>query len=158
MRYLLFKNNNNYYFEDRNFNLQIKCIKPTLSALLINKPGVGKCDVLWSILTLNGCNIYACLNEEGKIVHTSRVVAKNFKYTFLDKNDMEIGPCFTDVEYRGKGIYPMVLAKILKENINRNFYMVIREDNEASIRGVQKAGFEHVGFVYKTRTGRWIKE
>jgi len=59
-----------------------------------------------------------------------------------------IGPCFTDPEYRGRGIYPHVLrhiASVLGARGYGPFYVHTSPDNAASIRGVEKAGFRRLG-------------
>lgn len=55
-----------------------------------------------------------------------------------------IGRCFTDPDYRGRGVYSAVLGRICAEldavGVARAVLTVGRE-NEASLRGVAKAGF-----------------
>ncbi len=64
----------------------------------------------FQIITHGKAKIYYIRQGEN-LVHTSYVVPKCYKFSFLNTNDYEIGPCFTYPEYRGKGVYPFVLKK-----------------------------------------------
>ena len=85
------------------------------------------------------------------------MVRKNIKYSFLGKNDIEIGPCYTEEGYRGQSVYPAVISRVLSDK-GKTAYMLVREDNISSLNGIKKAGFVHVGYVRKTKTGRWVNE
>ena len=155
MKYILFENEieNNVYHKLIEYT--IEPVKANLYNVLKNN--VTIMDFIWNLISFNKCTLYLCRNEDRKIIHRSRVVGKNFKYKFLDKHQAEIGPCYTSKDYRGKGIYPAVLSFILNENKFSKYYMLVREDNESSLRGVRKAGFKECGFVAKTKRG-WIRE
>ncbi len=52
--------------------------------------------------------------------------------------------------YRGQGIYPALLQHILQNGdpeANR-FWIIHAPENKASLKGIQKAGFEYVGKLY----------
>lgn len=68
--------------------------------------------LLFMIITFGKSYIYYCIDDSGKVIHTSYVIPKCIKFPFLSDNDYEIGPCMTISEYRGKGIYPQVLSYI----------------------------------------------
>lgn len=74
----------------------------------------------------------------------------------MKKGDIEIGPCQTKETYRGKGIYPFVLYQILKDYGKRNrncvAWMIIADNNIASVKGVEKVGFKLDG---KVKRNRW---
>ena len=93
---------------------------------------------------------------EGCIVHTSYIVGSRFKFPFMGPHDYEIGPCFTDKRFRGRGIYPSVLRHIIqnKSMSGEWYWMNVDENNISSIRGIEKAGFERVGESTKSR---WLK-
>jgi len=76
----------------------------------------------------------------------------------MKKNDLEIGPCWTDADYRGQGIYPTVLRYILStfKGQFRKFFIFTDEDNIASQKGIIKAGFKLVGKGTKNSFGRYI--
>ena len=95
-----------------------------------------------SLLTFNKTKVYLVTDKNGKVIHTSYTICRNFKYRFMEKNEILIGPCSTEIEYRGKGIYPYVLNYIINNTNNVNYYLIIKPDNNSSIKGAEKAGFE----------------
>lgn len=69
--------------------------------------------IFFSLITFGKAKIFYVLDDtNGKVVHTSLVIPKCWKFTFLTQNDYEIGPCFTAPNYRGQGIYPRVLRLV----------------------------------------------
>ena len=104
-------------------------------------------------MTFGKARIFYVEDENGNLIHTSYVIPKCFKFPFLKKADYEIGPCHTYSEYRGKGIYPMVLRYITSHvgEQDSTFYMIVDSTNISSIRGVLKAGFVQCGTVRKSR-------
>lgn len=113
-----------------------------------------KSSLLWNVATLGQVKIYAIFDGGGMIIHSSYVVKGRQKFSFLGKEDIEIGPCQTKAEHRGKGIYPLVLCEIVKHELSEsgNAFMIVKDNNQASIRGVTKAGFQKTGD--KIRVGR----
>lgn len=61
--------------------------------------------------------------------------------------------------FRGLGIYPAMLQRII--NLERpnadKFWIVHAPENNASLRGIQKAGFQYVGRLYNTGTQTTIE-
>lgn len=163
MKYLYKKSNNNEDVLVKD-NLEIEIFCPTLRRLIIKgeKKSVKLLAVrlcFW-ILTLGKAKLY-CLREHGKLVHTSYVIPKCYKFSFLYKTDYEIGPCMTYPEFRGRGYYPMMLCYICSTVgvQNTNFYMIVEESNFASIKGIEKAGFERCGTIRVTKfTKRYLIE
>lgn len=92
---------------------------------------------------------------DGQVVHTSYIVGSRLKFPFMGAADFEIGPCYTNVEFRGLGIYPAVLRYILTCKYGYGyFWMNVSQNNISSIRGIEKAGFERYGYSSKSR---WLK-
>lgn len=104
--------------------------------------------LLLFIMTNAKIMIYYLMDDD-VLVHTSCVIPKCYKFPFLGKDDFEIGPCYTNPQYRGKGIYPSVLRYITRSigNENTSFYMIVNENNLASLRGVEKADFQKCGSI-----------
>jgi len=52
--------------------------------------------------------------------------------------------------YRGLGIYPALLQYILQNGDHKanRFWIIHAPENNASLKGIQKAGFEYVGKLY----------
>jgi len=73
----------------------------------------------------------------------------------LGTGEAEIVNCYTDEAYRGKGLYPyairLIAEQLLSHGIKRVF-MNITPDNEASRRGIIKAGLISYGKVLHWRS------
>ena len=97
--------------------------------------------------------VFYVKDKDGRVIHTSCVIPKCVKFLFLEKNEYEIGPCYTDPNHRRKGIYCCVLNYITSHSALKasKFYMIVHEDNLASIKGIEKAGFKRTGVVEKTK-------
>ena len=144
-----------YYSKAQKFNFE-KNEKISVLFLKSEFFKMEKKEKLWWLLSLG--RFQKCVATYGNsIAHESCVIGKNFKFPFLSKTEAEIGPCFTYPQFRGKGIYPYVLKKILSEGGYNGYYMLVHEDNTASIKGIEKAGFKRVGFVEK-KNGKWIRK
>ncbi len=92
---------------------------------------------------------YVTDGETGQLVHTSYVSGRSFKFPFMSKGDIHIGPCRTAPSHRGQGIYGRVLRVICGDSKNRA-YMMVHEENLPSIKGIEAAGFRQIGTVAKT--------
>ena len=93
---------------------------------------------------------------DDKVVSYARVVPKILIFSFIPKGGYHIGPCLTLEEYRGNGFYPLLLSYIIKKNVDKDFYMIVDENNIASIKGVKKAGFEEFARGKKNKFGRYV--
>ena len=96
-------------------------------------------NIYWWLISKGKYSVW-CAYDMGTVIHTSYVIPKCFKFPFLNDSDYEVGPCNTDKQYRGKGIYPAVLTKIIQSS--ETYYMIIDDMNIPSIRGASKAGFK----------------
>ncbi|HEU4609666.1 MAG TPA: N-acetyltransferase, partial [Chitinophagaceae bacterium] len=61
----------------------------------------------------------------------------------------------TLVNYRGLGIYPALLQHIIQYEASRaeRFWIIHAPENQSSLKGITKAGFEYVGKLYTTPEG-----
>ena len=109
-------------------------------------------------LTYGKAKIYYVLSENDKIMHTSYLIPTCRKFAFMKKDEFQIGPCFTDKQFRGKGIYPAVLRHITSQNEyeGKMFYMLVFTENLPSIKGIEKAGFKRCGNAKKTNAKRYV--
>jgi len=82
-----------------------------------------------------------------KAVHYTAITSKSWKFPFMKSDDIQIGPSWTDVEHRRKGIGSYVIQKILeiKGKDGTKFWWVAREENMISRRFIRKAGFSEYG-------------
>jgi RimJ/RimL family protein N-acetyltransferase len=61
--------------------------------------------------------------------------------------DAYVGNCFTVEQYRGKGVYPCALLQLgcaLRAEGRQRLYLFVERENLASIRSVEKVGFQSV--------------
>ncbi len=69
-------------------------------------------NIYWWLVTKGAYRVW-CAYDGDFVVHTSYVIPKCNKFPFLNGDSYEIGPCHTNSDYRGKGIYPAVLTEIV---------------------------------------------
>lgn len=101
-------------------------------------------NVLWYIFNLFSkipFQEYQILNKNGDVVSYARVIGKIKKFPFMEKDGIHIGPCFTMKSERGRGFYPYLINRIMGDNQDKTDFMIVNQNNESSIRGIQKAGF-----------------
>jgi len=119
-RYLLY-----VFDESSKANVNIKSIherykifefKPSLLKLKPTKFTSVKdliIHILWFVFTRGKYRIIY-VKDDSKVIHTTYIIPKMFKFSFMNSNDLEIGPCYTEESYRGQGIYPFVLNWVIK--------------------------------------------
>lgn len=126
-----------------------------------------KKKILFSLVTRGKYKICYVLSPDGELIHYSFVIPYCAKFSFMDKDDLQIGPCWTNEKYRGRGIYGRVLDYIAQKavsfNPNTNLYVLIRKANIESTKGINKANYIPVGECKKTKylklynTVEWYK-
>ena len=81
------------------------------------------------------------------LIHRSCIFPRYFRFPFMGNNDLQIGDIFTDEKYRGKGIAAYAIQKIVElcKMDNRKFWYIVEENNESSIRVIEKVGFNKIG-------------
>lgn len=121
-----------------------------------NRDYLNRLDYMRYFMTFGRYKKIIVFDNDGTIMHISRIMGKCLKFPFLAKTSVEIGPCVTYPNFRGRGIYPAVLRHIRASGWYKDYYMFISEDNTSSIRGVEKAGFVKIGAVEK-RHGQWVR-
>lgn len=161
-------NRKTFYEKDDANDIQWNVFKPSFCKPMFwptckaagpyNRSKLITVELLWAICSAFTYRLYY-VEIDGQIVHTSYVIRKSFKFPFLKKNDYQIGPCFTAENARGKGIYPFTISQILRNEspdllAEGNAYMVIRDANISSIKGVTTAGFYKCANLKKTKVLR----
>jgi RimJ/RimL family protein N-acetyltransferase len=70
----------------------------------------------------------------------------------LDAGECYVHYCETVREHFGRGLYPhmlrMILSRLFANVETLRVFISCRDQNVASIRGIQKAGFEHIATIY----------
>ena len=105
--------------------------------------------LFWYIFTFGRYKIFYIF-ENQKMVHFSNVLPKIFKYSFMRKSDIQIANCYTDPLFRGNQLYPFALSFIGKVYENNAVWIGSRNDNDASLSGIKKAGYILISKVYKS--------
>ncbi|MCF6245174.1 MAG: hypothetical protein L3J43_09070 [Sulfurovum sp.] len=92
------------------------------------------------------------IKKDNSIIHYTHILPKFFKFPFMNVNDLEIGPSWTDEVYRGKGIFPAVIAYAMQyfKEENRTFYAFANIKNNSSQKAILKADFYKWMHGYKT--------
>ena len=107
-------------------------------------------DFIYYMIDLNNNYLAYCLLEK-----------KNWRYQFLKKNDYVVSPYVVNPNYRGKGLGTQLLLDIKKEfnrTNNGNLYAMVKKENMASRRAMQKAEAIVVGYAeIKGFTRKYIK-
>lgn len=154
MEYILYKQQGSFSNENLHNELDIRVLRITPFRFFAS---VEKFQMKTFILRLYFGLITAFKTklfyvvDDNKLIHYSYLIPRCFKFKFLNDNDYEIGPCFTFNEFRGKGIYPTVLKKIIASvDAKSSLYMMVSSQNVSSIRGIEKAKFVKCGMVKKT--------
>ncbi len=114
------------------------------------KPKLGRL-AFWLLSKGHFRVFYVTAPETSRVIHTSYVMRRSFKFPFMGKQDIHIGPCQTDPTHRGKGIYKAVLRHITRQTEHKNAYMIVAESNLPSIKGIEGVGFRHIGTVERSR-------
>jgi RimJ/RimL family protein N-acetyltransferase len=126
--------------------IEFNVFSPSLKRLRLGNSGSLLLYWFWYLFSARGFKIYY-FSMGDRVIHLSHVISRNPKFPFLGPDDFEIGPCWTDPEFRGMGLYPNMLHRItgdLRGKVER--LMIFAEaDNEASLKGISKAGFLPVG-------------
>ena len=88
-----------------------------------------------------------------KVIHRSVVFPRYFRFPFMAKYDLQIGDTWTLPEYRGQGLASFAIRAITYacRRPSRTFWYVVEQDNLASIRVIEKAGFVKVGEGIRTK-------
>lgn len=82
-----------------------------------------------------------------RLVHRSCIFPGFFRFPFMGRGDVQIGDTWTHPDLRGKGLATHALHSIVARlaGPGRSFWYVVDAANQASIRAVEKAGFQCVG-------------
>ena len=83
----------------------------------------------------------------GELAHISYVFPGFFRFPFMTGSDVQIGDTWTFPVHRGKGLatWALMYARETLATGGRRIWYVSQEDNVASVRTAEKAGFALVG-------------
>lgn len=149
-KYLYFKNSRTEDFQLPE-GLSVKVVPLDLSCLYRR---------LWrmSAFINRGQLLEYKLFRDERLVSTAVVAPKVWNLAFMNRDELQIGPCRTEPDERGKGYYPTLLNYIMAQNPNKTHVMMVVENNAPSIRGVEKAGFVKYAEGHKTKLHRFVTD
>lgn len=108
---------------------ELRLITPFIAWQFIMRRLVGKVYCIYAVIRNDKC------------VHASHVIGKGWRFPFMAKDDIEIGPSWTAPEFRNQGLFTTTLSSILHDFKEKRAWIFSDEANAASIRGIKKAGF-----------------
>ena len=113
--------------------------------------------VLWHVFSwFCGSRFYEYqIVKNERVLSTAEVCPKLPIFKFFNRG-YHIGPCMTIKEERGKGFYPLIFQYIIEEHPERDYYMIIDENNVSSQKGVAKVNFQRFAVGHKDRWGRYV--
>lgn len=87
------------------------------------------------------------IREGAKLVHSSLVTPRYFRFPEMAADDLQIGATWTDPGMRGRGIGKQAVALIHQawQGEFRRMWYLVGEDNPASIRVIEASGYGLVG-------------
>jgi|GEM_PF-714632 len=92
--------------------------------------------------------------DAGKLVHYCFLLPASFRVPLMQPGDLEIGPYWTDPEYRGRGITPHSVGIIKASHPGTSLYILMRRDNGASMRVAEKNAFLKIAECVRKK--RWL--
>ena len=97
--------------------------------------------------------LYLVRGSGGEVVHHSCVNPRDFRFPFMRASDLQIGDVETGEAHRGRGLAAHAIERIVAAHAHegRTFWYIADEDNRASVRAAEKAGFTIRGKVTKRR-------
>lgn len=95
----------------------------------------------------------ATVYDGSMLVHRSVVFPPYFRFPFMKKDDLQIGDTWTHPKYRNRGLAAFTLQKIVEtfDRPGRTFWYVVEQENSASVRVAEKAGFLLLGKGDRTK-------
>lgn len=94
---------------------------------------------------------------DNEVVSKAVLISKVPKYKFLPAKGVHLCFCETIEKARGNGYYPLLLSFIQNDNPQMELYMIVDENNNSSIRGIEKAGFVKYANGLKLPNGQIVE-
>lgn len=93
------------------------------------------------------------LVKYGVIVSRALLISRIPRYAFLPPKGVHLCCCETLPSERGKGYQCFIQKYIVADNPGMDLHLIVRADNVASIRCMEKAGFTRYAVGYRNRKG-----
>ncbi len=109
---------------------------------------------LWNCMpSAQGTKTYEIIlgRRDDHIVHYSVLISRNWRFPFMEPNDLQIGPVWTDPSLRGAGLQKAVMDLIMQRYAvpGRHFWMLCRPENRISNAMAVARGFALWGYVQR---------
>lgn len=123
------------------------------SALTLRPPG-ARLYPYWVFWVMHQARIFASRDYAvllvffgRELVHQAAITPADFRYPFMSAADLQVGNVLTHPQHRGRGLATFSIQKIVSNlrASGRAFWYVTDENNTASRRAVEKAGFRLAG-------------
>jgi RimJ/RimL family protein N-acetyltransferase len=142
-----------------NKNYELKAFKPDCLHITAKGMKKNRSFIAWWFLYLISWRHkaksyeYYLVYDGEKLIHYCGVLPKYYRYPFMNDDDVQIGPFWTAEDYRGQGICPIVISRVMEDYKSRNkyAYIITRENNVNSQRSITKAGLDVYGHGFRTR-------
>ncbi|GAB1405491.1 hypothetical protein MASR1M74_26720 [Lentimicrobium sp.] len=115
-------------------------------------------NILWMLSTRGRFKVLILLDND-IVVHYSYLTPKVFRFPFMKKGDIQVGPCVTHPSYRGQGVFSRVLSLIpeLYPGNNRTVWTYTTEDDIAAQKAFRNAGYSFITFAEMSLRTKIIK-
>lgn len=118
-------------------------------------------DVLKNINSGGLLWVVTCSNTFAGIAISMKGENINKCFLPLKNEDIVISQCAIFDDFRGKGLYPLLLRNIAVQQVTLNeqvnIYISCLDWNIPSINGILKAGFKFIGFSYNKKKMKYTK-
>lgn len=86
-----------------------------------------------------------------RIIHYTLASHKCFKFPFMNDTDVQIGPSWTDPNYRNRNIATTVIKAVIENYSNsaEHFFWIVGVENQVSRNFIERAGFKECGRLRK---------
>ena len=136
--------------------IEYQCIVHSPDLFSLNKYGANMViNFLWYIFTLGKFKIVYLLDGD-TVVHYSYITPKTFRFPFMGKNDIMVGPCFTNVYYRNNGVFTKVLRLINSVYCDKDLWICANLNNAASIQAFVSSGYNFYSIAKISRLSKIV--
>lgn len=93
------------------------------------------------------------IRHAGTIIHRSVITPGYFRFSFMGKDDLQIGDTWTSADHRGKGLAVFAIRKIVAEYAHQGqrIWYVTDKNNAPSIKAAERAGLVLYGEGKRTK-------
>lgn len=107
-------------------------------------------------VVLNHNKFKYLIKIKNEIAHISFIFKHIYLLKLLNKKGPVIGDCRTIKKFRGMSLYPYTINRIAKEVLksnNKEVFIIVNQDNQNSIKGIEKAYFKKIAAI---NSYRWL--